>query len=110
MFNSKDLYKIAEGKKLNPDAEFLDNLGFLKMRKDNDLFESLNRGVSINKKSIADLSKGREKPMVTGIAEIIRMVDDLENRKRIAEHQVRQFKREGIEFNYAEFLELCKAV
>ena len=61
-------------------------------------------------KSIADLSKSREKPMVTGIAEIIRMVDDLENRKRIAEHQIRQFKSEGIEFNYEEFLELCRVV
>ena len=40
MFNAKDLYRIAEGKKLKPDAEFLDTLGLLKTDKDKDLFEN----------------------------------------------------------------------
>jgi hypothetical protein len=53
------------------------------------------------------LSKDRELPMVTGIAEILRMVKDVGNRREIAEAQIEEFKREGIRFNYSEFLKLC---
>lgn len=56
---------------------------------------------------LSGLSKARELPMVTGIAEILRMVKDVGNRREIAEAQIEEFKREGIRFNYSEFLKLC---
>ena len=56
---------------------------------------------------LSGLSKDRELPMVTGIAEILRMVKDVGNRREIAEAQIEEFKREGIRFNYSEFLKLC---
>jgi hypothetical protein len=64
-------------------------------------YESLDR-------SLWQLSPERELPMVTGIAEIIRMVKDPQNRLEIAYHQIEQFKREGINFRYEDFLELCE--
>lgn len=58
-------------------------------------------------KSIKDLSGRDERPMVQGIAEILRGVKDMGNRQSLADKQIRQFKKEGIEFDYAEFLKLC---
>lgn len=58
-------------------------------------------------KSIKDLSTRDEQPMVKGIAQILRGVKDIENRKSLADKQVRQFKKEGIKFDYAEFFKLC---
>ena len=57
--------------------------------------------------SIADLSNRDERPMVSGIAQILRGVKDKENRQELAERQVKQFKREKILFDYAEFFKLC---
>lgn len=53
------------------------------------------------------LSPERELPMVKGIADILKMVEDPDNRRRIALHQVEEFKREGILFRYSDFLKLC---
>jgi hypothetical protein len=58
-------------------------------------------------KSIKDLSTRDERPMVKGIAQILRGVKDKENRQSLADKQVKQFKKEGIRFDYAEFFKLC---
>jgi len=58
-------------------------------------------------RAIQDLSPRDERPMVDGIASILRKVRDIKNRREIAKAQIREFKRDGIEFDYAEFLELC---
>jgi DNA polymerase IIIc chi subunit len=58
----------------------------------------------LNERSISDLS-GDEKPMVMGIIQILNRVKDLQNRKEIADEQIRKFKDEGIVFDYNEFME-----
>jgi len=58
-------------------------------------------------RSISDLPVRDERPMVEGIAGILRQVKDKRNRKQIALGQIREFKKEGIAFDYGEFLELC---
>ena len=57
--------------------------------------------------SIESLPPSKERPMVQGIAEILRGVRDLDNRRELAERQIREFGREDILFDYVEFLELC---
>ena len=59
-------------------------------------------------KSISDLSDRDEKPMIKGIAEIINRVKDPENKKEMVEASIEDFKKEGIEFDYDEFRNLCK--
>lgn len=58
----------------------------------------------LSERSISDLS-GDEKPMVMGIIQILNRVKDLQNRKEIADEQIRKFKDEGIVFDYDEFME-----
>jgi hypothetical protein len=58
-------------------------------------------------KSISDLGKRDEQPMVTGIASLLRKVRDENNRREIADSQIEEFKRDGIQFDYEEFLKLC---
>ncbi len=58
-------------------------------------------------KSIKDLPPNKERPMVEGVAEILRGVKDKGNRLQLAKGQVREFKKEGIQFDYAEFFQLC---
>ena len=58
-------------------------------------------------KAIKDLSSRDEKPMIIGIAQILRGVKDKENRQSLANKQVKQFKKEGIQFDYTEFFKLC---
>lgn len=58
-------------------------------------------------KSIKELSSRDERPMVEGIAEILRGVRDKRNRLELAEKQVRGFKRDGIRFDYEEFFKRC---
>jgi hypothetical protein len=48
-----------------------------------------------------------DRDMVVGVAEILRMVDDTNNRKEIAEAMLRKFKSEDVIHNAAEFLTLC---
>jgi len=48
-----------------------------------------------------------EQDMVKGIASIVRQVKDRSNRSSIAKDQIDNFKREGIDFKYEEFLALC---
>jgi len=48
-----------------------------------------------------------DRDMVVGVAEILSMVDDMNNRKEIAEAMLRKFKSEDVIHNAAEFLTLC---
>jgi hypothetical protein len=48
-----------------------------------------------------------DRDMVTGVAEILRMVDDMNNRKQIADAMLRKFKSEDVIHNSDEFLTLC---
>ena len=56
-----------------------------------------------------EVGQGHEndRDMVVGVAEILRMVDDMNNRKEIAEAMLRKFKSEDVIHNAAEFLTLC---
>jgi hypothetical protein len=58
-------------------------------------------------KGIRELNKD-EQGMVYGIANILRRVDDIENRRKMAKDMVNKFKREKIKFDYKKFLNLCK--
>lgn len=48
-----------------------------------------------------------DRDMVVGVAEILRMVDDMNNRKEIADAMLRKFKSEDVIHNAGEFLTLC---
>jgi Ethanolamine utilization protein EutJ (predicted chaperonin) len=54
-------------------------------------------------KSISDLNS-REYGMIVGIIDILNKVRDLDNRKEIAVNQIQNFKKEGIVFDYTEFM------
>jgi hypothetical protein len=48
-----------------------------------------------------------DRDMVIGVAEILRMVDDMNNRKEIADAMLRKFNKEDVIHNVDEFLTLC---
>ena len=50
---------------------------------------------------------GQEKEMIQGIAEILRGVKDVDNRKKLAIKQLSQLKSEGITIDEEEFLSMC---
>ena len=56
-----------------------------------------------------EVGQGHEndRDMVVGVAEILRMVDDMNNRKEIAEAMLRKFKSEDVIHDAKEFLTLC---
>ncbi len=56
-----------------------------------------------------EVGQGHEndRDMVVGVAEILRMVDDMNNRKEIADAMLRKFKSEDVIHNAKEFLTLC---
>lgn len=54
-----------------------------------------------------EVSPEHQREMVVGIAEIVRGVKDINNRKELAKKQIKQLKAEGIEFDVKEFLSLC---
>ena len=54
-------------------------------------------------KSISDLNS-REYGMIVGIIDILNKVRDLDNRREIALNQIEKFKKEGIVFDYTEFM------
>jgi len=58
----------------------------------------------------AEVEQGHEndRDMVTGVAEIIRMVNDMNNRKEIAEAMLKKFNNENVIHNVKEFLTLCE--
>ena len=54
----------------------------------------------------ADHSNDRD--MVVGVAEIIKMVKDLDNRKDIAVAMMAKFRNEDVIFDKDEFLKMCQ--
>lgn len=60
-------------------------------------------------KTIKEVEDGHEndRDMVVGVADIIRMVDDMDNRKRIAKVMLKKFKEEDTIHNAKEFLTMC---
>ena len=56
-----------------------------------------------------EVGQGHEndRDMVVGVAEILRMVDDMNNRKQIAEAMLRKFESEDVIYDAKEFLTLC---
>jgi hypothetical protein len=56
-----------------------------------------------------EVGQGHEndRDMVTGVAEILNMVDDMNNRKEIADAMLRKFNKEDVIHDVAEFLTLC---
>ena len=56
-----------------------------------------------------EVGQGHEndRDMVVGVAEILRMVGDMNNRKEIADSMLRKFKSEDVIHNAKEFLTLC---
>lgn len=54
-----------------------------------------------------EISPEDERDMIEGIAEIVRGVKDINNRKELAKKQIKQLKSEGIKFDVKEFLSLC---
>lgn len=48
-----------------------------------------------------------QRDMVDGILEIVLMVDDLENRRRIVDAMLRKFVAEGIDFDHGLFVRAC---
>jgi hypothetical protein len=67
----------------------------------------LNFNKFLVEKAISELDPNEEIPMVQGIAYILRKIKDVNNRKEIANDQIKKFKEENIIFNYEEFLKLC---
>lgn len=60
------------------------------------------------KKAIGESLDFNEREMVVGIIDILKQVDDKENRKKIALNMIKKFKEEGIEFDYQKFLNHLK--
>jgi hypothetical protein len=50
---------------------------------------------------------GQEKEMIQGIAQILRGVKDVDNRKKLAIKQLSQLKSEGIDIDEEEFFTMC---
>jgi hypothetical protein len=48
-----------------------------------------------------------DRDMVVGVAEILRMVDDIDNRDDIAETMMDKFDNEGVNYDVDEFLQMC---
>ena len=61
---------------------------------------------SLIKEASADHSNDRD--MVVGVAEIIKMVKDLENRKDIEVAMMAKFRNEDVIFDKDEFLKMCQ--
>jgi hypothetical protein len=57
----------------------------------------------------AEVEQGHEndRDMVVGVAEILRMVDDMNNRKEIANSMLKKFNNEDVIHDVNEFLTLC---
>ena len=58
------------------------------------------------KEASPDHSNDRD--MVVGVAEIIKMVKDLDNRKDIASAMIAKFRNEDVIFDKDEFLKMCQ--
>ena len=59
------------------------------------------------KREDVNVSDNDKSEMLSGIAQILRGVEDMGNRKELAKQQIIQLKDEGIEFDIKEFLLMC---
>jgi hypothetical protein len=56
----------------------------------------------------ASTDHSNDRDMVVGVAEIIKMVKDLDNRKDIAVSMMAKFRNEDVIFDKDEFLKMCQ--
>jgi hypothetical protein len=56
---------------------------------------------------LEEIDNDNQKAMVTGVAEILRGVNDMVNRKELAMQMIDKFKRESVPFNMQQFLTMC---
>jgi hypothetical protein len=59
------------------------------------------------KKEKVKEEKAHEKEMIDGIVDILKQVKDIQNRKKMAIDQLKDFKKEGIIVDEKEFLKRC---
>jgi hypothetical protein len=57
-------------------------------------------------KEVEEPNHDFDRDMVTGVAEILRMVTDMDNRKEIADKMMQKFYSEKVTFDETEFLKL----
>jgi hypothetical protein len=66
---------------------------------------AIRKAESIRKEKMEEhYPESEDQQMVDGIAEIISMVKDEENRREIADYQIKELKSEGVVFDEADFL------
>ncbi len=58
-------------------------------------------------KEVKEPNHNFDRDMVVGVAEILRMVDDIDNRDYIAGEMMDKFDREDVNYDVDEFLQLC---
>jgi hypothetical protein len=83
----------------------------IKLNKLIPISDNFTTAVVLTKEEFNEVEVGQghenDRDMVVGVAEILRMVDDMNNRKEIAEAMLRKFKSEDVIHNADEFLTLC---
>jgi hypothetical protein len=57
-------------------------------------------------KEVEEPNHNFDRDMVVGVAEILRMVNDMDNRKEIADKMMQKFYSEKVTFDDREFLKL----
>jgi len=57
-------------------------------------------------KEVEEPNHDFDRDMVVGVAEILRMVTDMDNRKQIADKMIQKFYSEKVTFDDKEFLKL----
>ena len=58
-------------------------------------------------KEASNKDHSHDRDMVVGVAEIIRMVDDMDNRDEIVDAMMDKFDNEGVNYDVDEFVEMC---
>jgi predicted DNA-binding protein YlxM (UPF0122 family) len=58
-------------------------------------------------KEASSKDHSHDRDMVVGVAEILRMVDDMDNRDDIADEMMDKFDREDVNYDVDEFLQMC---
>ena len=83
----------------------------IKLNKLIPISDNFTTAVVLTKEEFNEVEVGQghenDRDMVVGVAEILRMVDDMNNRKQIADSMLRKFKAEDVIHNASEFLTLC---
>lgn len=116
--NSGKLYKVTASIELTISAENEGESGYIA---DSTLagneytsnfsildIEETQKEVLESKSEIKSELKGNDYDMVSGIIDILKKVKDEQNRIEIAEDMIKQFKKEGIKFDYSKFLDSIK--